>query len=272
MKRKIRFRIILIAIIAIAVIIVYIISRYSKTHLNTDYPEIQKEGVIKIVTNLNPIGYFVSSDSIAGYNYELIKALEKYSNIAFEITVENSLEKSFEGLKNGKYDLIARHIPINSNLRSEYSFTEETLNNRLILVQRKPEYNDGIEPIRNHLDLAKKTLHVPDDSPSILRLQNLAHEIGDSIFIIEDDTYQANQLAMMVAAGEIDYTVCDLKTAKNISAKTPELDIKTDIGFTHFEGWAVRSSSPILLDSLNTWIQRIKATKEYNNILNKYHK
>ena len=76
----------------------------------------------------------------------------------------------------------------------------------------------------------------------------------------------------MVAAGEIDYTVCDVKTAESLSSKLPELDIKTDIGFTHFEGWAVRANSPILLDSLNTWIKKIKTTPKYQDILKKYYK
>ena len=272
MKNKKRFGIISGGIIAAIVIVVYIIIQYNKVPVNRDFPEIEKKGILHIVTDLNPIGYFVSSDTIAGSNYELLQALQTYTNISFQISVENSLEKSFEGLKTGKYDLIARNIPINSNLRNEYSFTEAILNNRLVLVQRKAEFNNGIEPIRNHLDLSHKTLYVPKDSPSILRLQNLSHEIGDSIFIVENETYQANQLAYMVAAGEIDYTVCDVKTAESLSAKIPELDIKTDIGFTHFEGWAVRANSPVLLDSLNTWIKKIKTTQEYQKILKRYYK
>lgn len=272
MKNKKRYSIIIAVIIIAIVITAYILTQYSKTHINRDFPEIEKKGTLHIVTDLNPIGYFVSSDTITGYNYELLQALQAYTNISFQVSVENSLEKSFEGLKTGKYDLIARNIPINSNLRNEYSFTEATLNNRLVLIQRKAKFNNGIEPIRNHLDLAKKTLYVPSDAPSILRLKNLSHEIGDSIFIIENDTYQANQLAFMVAAGEIDYTVCDVKTAESLSSKLPELDIKTDIGFTHFEGWAVRANSPILLDSLNTWIKKIKTTPKYQDILKRYYK
>ncbi|PXV58422.1 extracellular solute-binding protein (family 3) [Dysgonomonas alginatilytica] len=271
MKQKKLVGIVLTLTIVIA-IIVYIMMHYLNTPVHRDYIEVEKSGTLHIVTDLNPIGYFVSSDTVAGYNYELLQALQQYTNINFEVSVENSLEKSFEGLKTGKYDLVARNIPVNSSLRNEYSFTEAIVNNRLVLVQRKGEFNNGIEPIRNHLDLGKKTLHVAAGSPNILRLQNLSHEIGDTIFIVEDDTYQANQLALMVAAGEIDYTVCDIKTAESLIAKTPELDIKTDIGFTHFEAWAVRANSPILLDSLNVWINRFKATEEYSKILKKYYK
>lgn len=271
MKGKKQIYIALVLLIAIAAI-AYIITQNKNTPVHRDYTEIEESGVLRIVTDLNPIGYFVSSDTVAGFNYELLQALQQFTKIKFEVSVQNSLDKNFEGLKTGKYDLVACNIPINSSLKNEYNFTEAIINNRLVLVQRKAEFNNDIEPIRNHLNLGKKTLYVSADSPSIFRLQNLSHEIGDTIFIIEDDTYQANQLALMVAAGEIDYTVCDIKTAESLSKKIPELDIKTDIGFTHFEAWAVRANSPVLLDSLNTWINKFKATKEYTNILKRYYK
>lgn len=272
MKGKKRFLIILVLILALAALGVYKLLPNEEATIERDYPEIASEGRLRIVTNLNPIGYFVSSDTIAGFNYELLQALQRYTPITIEVSVENSLEKSFEGLNEGKYDLVARNIPINANLRSEYSFTEPIVNSRMVLVQRKAEFNDGVKPIRNHLDLAKKTLHVSNDSPSKLRLENLSHEIGDSIYIVEDDIYQPEQLALMVAANEIDFTVCDARTAERISAIIPELDTKTDIGFTHFESWAVRAKSPILLDSLNTWINSFKRTKDYQSIIKKYHK
>jgi membrane-bound lytic murein transglycosylase MltF len=237
-----------------------------------DFDAINEDKVLHVVTNLVPIGYFVSGDTIAGYNHDLLAALQTYTDIRFDVKVENSLEKSFEGLKKGKYDLVARNIPINANLRDEYGFTEPILYNKLILVQRKAEFNDGIQPIRNHLQLAKKTICVPKESPSIFRLQNLSHEIGDTIFVNEDNTYEAEQLAMMVADKEIDFTVCDGKTAAKLSANIPELDVSTDIGFTHLEGWATRNNSPVLLDSLNVWINRFKKTKAYSAILRKYYR
>jgi len=258
-------------IIIIAAIAVYFFTKDDDKLKDRDYPDIADSGVLKIVTNLDPVGYFVSSDTIAGYNKDLLTALQQYTGIKFEISLQNSLEKSFDDLKKGKYDLIARNIPINSDLRNLYSFTEPTVYNKLVLVQRKAEYNDSIQPIRNHLQLAKKTVYVPKNSPSIFRLQNLSHEIGDTIYIVEDAMYEASQLAFMVAAKEIDFAVCDNTTAEKLSAKIPELDFSTDIGFTHLEAWAVRANSHILLDSLNVWIDRFKKTKEYSAILKKYY-
>ncbi len=207
-----------------------------------DYPQIEKDGTLNIVTSLDPVGYYVSGDTVAGYNHDLLEALKQYTSIPFKIYLENSLDKSFEGLESGKYDIIARNIPVNAELKKKYKFTNPIVYNKLVLVQRKSEFNNTKEPIRDHLKLGGVTIYVPKDSPAILRLQNLSHEIGDTVFIREDKTYESMQLALMVASGEIDYTVCDDRTAKKISAQMPALDVDTDIGFTHIEAWVASTA------------------------------
>jgi len=236
-----------------------------------DFSQIQKIGVLYVVTDYNSVGYFVSGDTIAGFNYELIQLLKYHIPLRIEILLESGLDKSIEGLKTGKYDVMARNIPVTSELREALRFTEPVAQNRQVLIQRKKDYNDGIEPLRSHLDLAKKTLYVPANSPAILRIRNLSHEIGDTIYIKEDVLYGTEQLAMLVASGEIDYAVCDEKAAAIVAASLPEIDYSTLIGFTHFEAWAVSEKSPVLLDSLNVWIRQVKQTKEYDRIYRKYY-
>lgn len=236
-----------------------------------DYSEIIDSGVLNVVTDYNSIGYFVSGDSVAGFQYEILKALEDDLNVKVNLFLENSLDDNLKGLQSQKYDLIARNIAVNSELRELYYFTEPLTLNKLILVQRKAEYNNNTEPVRQHLDLAKKSIYVPEDSPSILRLTNLSHEMGDTIFIIKDSTYGSEQLVMMVASGNIDYTVCDEKTALRLSETLPEIDIETDISFTQIESWVLRKDSPILLDSLNNWLDRIKDSKRFKEIYNRYY-
>lgn len=236
-----------------------------------DYNEIIDSGVLNVVTDYNSIGYFVSGDSVAGFQYEILKALEDDLNVKVNLFLENSLDDNLKGLQSQKYDLIARNIAVNSELRELYYFTEPLTLNKLILVQRKAEYNNNTEPVRQHLDLAKKSIYVPEDSPSILRLTNLSHEMGDTIFIIKDSTYGSEQLVMMVASGNIDYTVCDEKTALRLSETLPEIDIETDISFTQIESWVLRKDSPILLDSLNNWLDRIKDSKRFKEIYNRYY-
>ncbi|NDV79117.1 transporter substrate-binding domain-containing protein [Dysgonomonas sp. 511] len=237
-----------------------------------DFAQIEKAGVLKVVTDYSPVGYYVSGDTIAGFNYELLRLLKSRIPLRVEVLLESSLDKSIEGLQSGKYDVLVRNIPITSELRESLRFTEPVTENRQVLVQRKKEFNDGVEPLRSHLALAKKTLYVPLNSPAILRINNLSHEIGDTIYIEEDKLYGAEQLVMMVAAKDIDFAVCDEMIAARVARSLPEIDYTTLIGFTHLEAWAVSDKSPVLLDSMNVWIKQVKNTKQYKSLYDKYYK
>lgn len=237
-----------------------------------DFAAIEKSGKLVVVTDYSSIGYYLKGDTVEGFNYELLQIFQEYTPINIEVVLESSLQKSIEGLERGDYNIIARAIPITSDLKNRVLFSEPITQNKQILVQRKPEFNNDVKPLRSHLDLAQKTLYVPEDSPVILRIKNLAKEIGDTIHYVEDEVYGAEQLAIMVAHGEIDFAVCDEQTAKKMSAIQPELDVETMIGFTHFEAWAVSKDAPVLLDSLNVWIDKAQSTKKYKSIYKRYYR
>jgi len=234
-----------------------------------DYAEIRKEGILRIVTEYNPSGYYVSGDTIAGFQYELCLAIASLSGIEIEISLEMSLAESFKGLLKQKYDIIARNIPLNTDIKETYLFTDPVVFNKQSLIQH---ISDSIKPLRNQLELAGKTIHVTENSPSILRLQNLMHEIGDTIYIVEEKRYSTEQLIIMVLAGDIDYTVCDRQTAETAKQQYPEIDIETDISFTQLQSWALRKDSPILADSLNHWFETIRSNGMFDEIFKRYYK
>lgn len=259
-------------LLAIVLIAMFQLFQFKKAPLlPRDYPEIKEEGILRIVTEYNQSGYYVAGDTIEGFQYELSQAIAKLSGLEVQTHLEMSLAESFRELSENKCDVIARNIPITSDNKEEYLFTEPIVLNKQVLVQRTEEANNGFKPIRNQLDLAQKTLYIPKDSPARLRLQNLAHEIGDTIYIKEDELYSSEQLAIMVAKGDIDYAVCDQQIAKISKENLPEIDINTDISFTQLQSWAVRKDSPILLDSLNSWLSQIKESGLYKEIYKRYY-
>lgn len=239
--------------------------------LPRDYPEIKKEGILRMVTEYNQSGYYVAGDTIEGFQYELSQAIARLSGLEVQTHLEMSLAESFHELSDNRCDVVARNIPITSEIKEDYLFTEPIVLNKQVLVQRTEKANNGIRPIRNQLELAQKTLYIPKDSPALLRLQNLAHEIGDTIYVKEDELYSSEQLAIMVAKGDIDYAVCDQQIAKISKENLPEIDIDTDISFTQLQSWAVRKDSPILLDSLNSWLSQIRESGLYNKIYKRYY-
>jgi membrane-bound lytic murein transglycosylase MltF len=236
-----------------------------------DYADIKKEGILRIVTDYNLSGYYISGDTVEGFQYELSRAIAALSGLEVHTRLEMSLAESFSALNNSLCDVIAQNIPVTSEMKEHYLFTEPVVLDKQVLVQRTAAANKGIEPLRNHLDLARKTLHVPQNSPALLRLKHLEMEIGDSVYVEEDEIYSEEQLIIKVAKGEIDYAVCNRQVAVAMKNKLPEIDWHTDIGFTQLQAWALRKSSPVLADSLNQWLRQIRASGLFDEIYRRYY-
>jgi len=182
-----------------------------------------------------------------------------------------SFEKSCYGLESNQFDIIAQNVPVTSELKEKYLFLDPIVINKQVLVQRTAAANNDIPPIRNHIELANRTLHVPKNSSALLRIRNLCHEIGDTIYVVENPLYADEQLCIMVAEGDIDYAVCDRQTAILAQQQLPQLDIDTDISFTQLQSWIVRSTSPNLADSLNHWMQTLRDNGIFEEIYRKYY-
>ena len=236
-----------------------------------DYAAIAKEGIIRVATEYNSISFYVDGDTVSGFNYELIQAFAHDKGLKAEITPEMSFDERLKGLSEGRYDVIAYGILATSEFKDSLLLTSPIILNKQVLVQRKEVGENDSLYIKNQLDLAGRTLHVVKGSPSILRIRNLGSEIGDTIYIKEIEKYGPEQLISMVAHGDIDYVVCDESIAEAVVDSLPQIDINTDISFTQFYSWAVSKQSPVLLDSLNTWLDKFQKGKEYQEIYRKYY-
>lgn len=236
-----------------------------------DYAAIAKEGILRVATEYNSISFYVDGDTVSGFHYELIEAFARDKGLEVRITPIMSFDERLKGLSEGRYDVIAFGILATSALKDSLLLTSPIVLNKQVLVQRKEAGEDDSLYIHSQLDLAQRTLHVVKGSPSILRIQNLGNEIGDTIYIKEIEKYGPEQLISMVAHGDIDYAVCDESIAQAVADSLPQIDINTAISFTQFYSWAVSKQSPALLDSLNTWLDAFQKEEEYQKIYKKYY-
>ncbi len=236
------------------------------TNKPRDYDKIKESGVLRVVMNYGTSDYFQDGDSIGGKQYEMVMSLSGYLDIPVEIHLETGLNASLEGLTGGKYDLVARFIPVTSGLRELVAFTESIVLDKQVLVQRKAADTTSVF-VHSQLELPGKKIYIAQASPYIPRLKNLASEIGDTLQIIEMQDYESAHLLVLVAKGEIDYAVCDYQTASSMLTDYPVLDISTGISFSQLHAWAVSKESPRLLDSINGWIEKrnVKSTFYIDN-------
>ncbi len=235
--------------------------------LSRDYPEMKKSRVIRVIAQYNNFDYIVEAESTSGYIYDLCKLLTERSGIAIEIVLQSNWQSSLDSLAAGSADVIAQTIPKTSETdTTQFRFVDTYSEGRLYLVQRKDS-----SIIRQQVDMGGITLTVPKASPANLFLRHLSEEIGESIHIAVDDTYSGEQLAMMVASGDIDYTVCKQAEANRLEELLPALDCRTPISFTTTYAWLVRKSSPQLADSLDLWFAEFREQGKLDRLFRQYY-
>lgn len=249
----------------------------TKPQRKSELNRIMSSGKLRAVVDYNSTNYFIYRGRPMGFKYELLQHLAKDMGLKLEIAVSNNMEETFEGLKNKRYDLVAKNLTVTKKRHEIMDFTIPLEQTRQVLVQRRPKgwqqlsasaLEDSL--IRNQLDLAGKTIHVQKNTSYYRRLVNLSDEIGAEINIIQDTIYGVEQLVGMVSSGEIDYTVCDENVAKVNQFYFSNLDIATPVSFPQNIAWAIRSNSPEWKNYLNNWIKNFRKTSEFAVLYRKY--
>jgi membrane-bound lytic murein transglycosylase MltF len=198
-----------------------------------------------------------------GEQFELIREFCRQQNLPVEYKLESNLNNAIEDLQDGECDVIVRYIPVTSSLRDTLLFTESLIHDKQVLVQRKKVIDKVVNDsfVHNQLELAEKTVTLAEESPSIIRINNLSKEIGDTIYINTIPNYDNEAIAIMVSKGEFQYTVLGLHAATRLQKEYKNLDIHLSIGFSQLHSWAVRKTSVELCDSLNSFIKNCNIGK-----------
>jgi len=245
--------------------------------MDNSFDKVLERGKLIATTDYNSTNYFIYRGAPAGYEFEMLRAYAKHIGVELEIVVSNDFEEAQTLLAQGKVDVIAMGLSVNSDRNTLVDFTRPLLQTRQVLVQRKPENwrkKGSMEEvseylIRNPLELAGKMVYVPRHSSYAKRLRNLQDEIGDSIFIVEFPQ-TSERLIEMVAIGEIDYTVSDEHVAFVNQKYFPDIDGNTAISFPQRVAWAVGKNSDSLRNNINQWIGGFIDTRIARFIYNKY--
>lgn len=277
-----KHRLLRYAALAAFAVALYLLCRFAADSMlrhPRDYAEIKADSTLHAVAECNALGFHPQGDTLTGFYYELISLFAADHGLKLDIAPEMSLEKRIDGLRKGRFDIIADGTVVTSSADGESPVLLSTpiITSHLVLVQRKEATavdslgGDSTTFIRSQVNLAGKTLHVEKGSPAIMRIRNLAEEIGDTIHIKEDGTHSREQLIAMVANGDIDYTVCERRIAELAADSLEQIDIYTPISFNQFYSWAVSRKSPVLLDSINAWLDRFQQTETFRRLYRRYY-
>lgn len=242
--------------------------------------KIKDSGKLVALTDYNSTNYYIYRGTPMGYQFELLQSFADHLGVKLEIKTNNDLVESFELLASGEVDLISIGLTKTQERLSMVDFTDPIIQTRQVLVQKKPDNwrkiktADELESllIRNQNDLARKTIVIQKKTSFFVRLNNLAEEIGDSIFIIEDPELEVEELITKVANGEIEFTISDEYIALVNQRYYPDIDVKTDISYPQNLSWVVQKGEDSLRMEVNQWLEGFKKSISSRLIYNKYFK
>ena len=245
-----------------------------------DLKDIKERKVLKAITSYSETNYFLYKGRPMGYEYELLERLADQLDVNLDILIAKDQQDAYELLRRGEGDIVAMGLTINANNKEHASFSLPHRTTRQVLVQKMPwnwhsMKRHEIEKllVSDPFELIGKPVFVRENSAHYQRLKNLEEEIGEKLNIVEIPGYMtAYEIMSKVNSGEYDYAVIDENQAKINQSDFPDLDVGTPVSLPIRTGWALRKSSPELLEAVNQWIEKMHDEVDYYVIYNKYFK
>ena len=220
---------------------------------------------LDVAIEYSPITFYSYDDTLGGYDYDLLRLIAAHSGRPMKFHPIVTLSRGLQGLNDSTYDILVAQYPMTAAGRESYLFTQPIYIDKQVLVQQ------ASTGVKRQLQLAGDTVWVVKGSPMKERIEGLSRELGDTIHVAFDPTHGAEQLMLRVAAGEIKFAVVNRSIARLMARRVQGLDISVDFSLSQFQSWVLRKDNRVLCDSLNRWLNDIKAHKtEFEQLNTRY--
>jgi len=248
------------------------------TPFKGDLDQIRAKKIIRVLVNYSRTNFFIDDGKLQGFEYELLKAYEKYLNNGEKdpnaktkmIFVPIPFDQIFQALNQGHGDIAAAGLTITPARQKIVAFTKPYIPevNEVVVLNRNIKNVGSLEDLSNRMVYVRKgssyVMHLKSLNEKLKKVKRppviikTAHE-----YIVTEDILE------FVNAGVVDITVADYQIARAWSQVLPDIvvrkDLKIDSGGKI--AWAVRKENTALLSDLNDFIQKNKKGSLLGNIL-----
>lgn len=197
------------------------------THLE----QIQKRGVLKVITRNSPTTYYESADGLAGPEYELAEAFAESLGVKTEYIVNDNLKEIVTAVNNGEADFAAAGLTVTTARKQLLRFAPsyQTITSKLVFKQGK-KWPRNIEQLDGELRVVAHSSY----SQALLELKEKHLNLHWS----ETTEQTAEELLMMVLDETIDYTIVDSTELSLNRRFHPELAVGFTLGEPQNLAWA----------------------------------
>lgn len=243
-----------------------------------DWMGINDDQVLTVLAENSPISFFLYKGKNMGYEYEILHEFAKDYNLRIQVIMEQSLDSIYYHLNDCKGDIIACNLTHTSERTQYVNFTSPHSTTKQVLIQRKPKNWRHLKKsqLKDSLvteveQLRGKQIFVWQHSTYFKQLTKLNNLLKLNIQLVPiTGDVTSEELIRMVSEGEIDYTVADENIAKLNLMYYNNIDIDLALSNEQNIAFATRKSSPMLLDTLNAWLEDPKNASTLGEIQRKY--
>lgn len=203
--------------------------------------------------------YFVYQGSVIGFQYDMLKQLEKDLHHPVNISIESDPDEMFVTALSNKYDIVCFDFDKTHYLPDYITISNPVAYTYPVLIMRKkdsaydtlPRIVNTSAKYQNKLDFSSfgdqeewRVKHNPD-------------------LAIED-------LMDMLVDKQIDYAVCNYNEAVTLMPFYNQLTIGSRVGENFPRTWILNTHNSLLNDSINQWLDDFKETNKYQSLCEKY--
>ena len=242
------------------------ITRLATGEQHGDLPEMQRRGVLRVVTRNNAATFFLWRGEQVGFEYELLREFAKRRNLHVEVVIAPQHASLFEMLERGHGDIAAASLPVEVLPRFPGVVMTRPFNyvNDYLVARHDDDSILAIE------DLAGRAVTVRRSSAHWHTLERF-REAGLKLDIAPaPEDAETEALIAAVGEGRLDLTVAPSHVLDL------ELGYRTDVrkAFTLRGpvalGWGVRRENPQLLAALNEFLEKEYRGLFFNVVYQKY--
>jgi len=226
--------------------------------------DILESGRIVMITQNNPMTYYIYREVPIGFEYELAKEFADFLGVELEV-ITPAWNQMIVDLENGKGDFIAAGMTITPSRQERIVFSEPYMSIRQHAITRS-----GKKGLNSIEDLSGKIVYVRDGTSYQERLLELQKE-GIDLYLELIPDVPTEEFIRQVVDEEILLTIADSNIALLNRRYYPDLRIAFPIAGEESLGWAVRKGDEDLAEKINEFFKFIRKNGSYQEIYDFYY-
>jgi len=197
----------------------------------TQIEQIQKRGVLKVITRNSPTTFYERADGQAGMEYELAEAFAASLGVKTEYQVNDNLKAIIDAVNSGEADVAAAGLTVTEEREKMLRFAPsyQTITSKLVFKQGK-KWPRNIAQLDGELRVVAHSSY----SQELLKLK----QTHSNLYWTETTEQTAEELLMMVLDETIDYTIVDSTELSLNRRFHPELAVAFTLGEPQKLAWA----------------------------------